>query len=337
MQYLTSQHQVTPARSIYGSGAIETQILIGRDDVVTLAANDIYAHHTEAGDAPLGYDPWIRVSSTPVDYYERNLSGTQEDREIATAKQVRENLDGQIEQQRLAGNQLKIDVQRDPGLAVLMDEANANAETKLVELDGTPDEDLDTFDPNFDPQAVGAVATARSLVVQETALAADPGLTQEEQDDLAVSITAHQAVVDAGDNSATVPPVPLSVRRLVGTAGEDYGTLIARRVFSAGWWWLTFELQTERELDVSEYWLALYLETGTYLVTPQLTQVSDGVYEADTAAVNRPESDTSTAYSFTLCRGHITEEQFARVTLKAGVERQRYRARWGGNVDAETT
>lgn len=309
-------------------GRVDSQVLAAQGDWDQLVLYGIYEERIMPGDAPLGYgDPVVEVDGSRT-YAARYPVGTEEERIAAHRKQ----LEQQIEVHRTAADQMKIDLNRDPGLTVLMDEANASAEQKLIELDGAVD--LDAFDPAFDPREIGAVATARSLVVQETALSSDPGLTQAEKDDLSASAAAHQAVVDAGDDTAAVPPVPFSVRRLVGTAGEDYGVLIARRTFSGGWWWLTFELQTERELDVSEYWIALYLEDGTYLVTPQLTQVLEGVYEADTAAVNRPETDTGTAYSFTLCRGHITEEQFARVVLNAGVESQRYRVRWGGNVES---
>lgn len=332
MNYLTSDHEKPPTHCVYGDGRVETQVLVDRQDVVTLVNNDIYAHYTAEGIPSLGYEPWVRVPAEPADYYERSLSGTQEERDAATVAQTRSSLESDLEDQRVQSNQREVDLLRDPGIAVLMDEANACAEAKLIELDGTADEDLTDFDLTFDPLAVGSIATARSLVTQETALTSDPGLTQGELDDLSAAITAHQAVIDAGDDQAAVAPAPFSLRRLIGTPGEDYGVLIAKRLFIGGWWQLAFELRTERELDVSEYWIALYQGDGTYLTTPRLTKVADGVYEAGPAAVNIQSSDTSTEYAFTVCRGHITEEQFAKVTLPSGVEAKRYRVRWGGNV-----
>lgn len=333
MQYLTSQHQVTPARSIYGSGAIETQILIGRDDVVALAANDIYAHHTEAGDAPLGYDPWIRVSSTPVDYYSKSLSGTQEERDSAANEQTRQQWSDAIDGQRVASEQSQVDWSRDPGLQVVLDEANAAAEVKIAELEIAVAADLDSFDPTLHLDDVGAVATARSLVRQESrALVEDASLDADDRAELELAIAAHQAVVDAGDDAAEVASVPLSVRQAIGVVGEDYGIMIARRVNEAGWWWLTFELRTERELTPGDYWIAVYDDAGTYLTTPQLTQTEPGVYVADRVAVNLPSADTAPWYEFTLCFQHISNEQFKRKRILGGQEFVRYRARWGGKA-----
>lgn len=251
----------------------------------------------------------------------------------ALAAQSRQQFSSAIDEQRVASEQSQVDLSRDPGLQVLIDEANASAEAKLTELELTADEDLAAFDPTLDVESVGAVATAQSLVRQESrALVEDASLDADDRAEIELAIEAHQAVIDAGDDAAEVVAVPLSVRDAIGVTGEDYGVMIARRVNDAGWWWLTFELRTERELTPGDYWIAVYDDAGTYLTTPQLTETEPGVYVADQVAVNLPSADTTPVYEFTLCFQHIDNEQFKRKRILGGQEFVRYRARWGGNA-----
>lgn len=83
MRYLTSNHTAPPPRSTYGDGTISTQILIARDDVVTLAANDIYRHETAKGEAPLGYTDWALADGI----YTREPAGTQAERDAHTKRE----------------------------------------------------------------------------------------------------------------------------------------------------------------------------------------------------------------------------------------------------------
>lgn len=149
MTFLTLEHNQPPPRSVYGDGTIETQILIDRDDVVTLAQNDIYAHYTEEGDAPLGYDDWSRVPSTPADYYDRARSGTQAERDDATVAQTRDQLQREIDAQVPDGGARQL--VEDALFEGQIQSYSGGASELKSDLEDTPDAELDAFNTTIHP------------------------------------------------------------------------------------------------------------------------------------------------------------------------------------------
>jgi hypothetical protein len=267
--------------------------------------------------------------------------GTEAQRDKAKADATRSDYRAQIDAQRRASDQAQIDLRFDPGLTGVVDEANARASAKLRELGATTDADLGAFNPSLASAAVSAVALAQSLATQERAfLERTVGLAQGEIDEVLDSISAHEAVVAAGDPNAQVYAPPPVCRRHVGVAEEGYGDLELRRVQSGGWWWLEAALTTKRDLSGGQYWLAFYTAAANdtandpfgYLTTAQLTSLGDGRYVADKAAINLPATDTSQGYKVTLCYGHLSNEQFDRCAFDPGELYNTWRVRWAGKA-----
>lgn len=307
--------------------------MVNRGAFSELVAADpaTYREWMEPGAPWLGYQDWVIEPNPEVEDDElvasAYLSGTVEERAAAQ----RESIRSQIEGNQSVIDVRNIDLTSDPGRQVLMDEANDRAESKLNELAATADADLDAFDTDLDPLQVGSIATAVSLYRQtERTLATDPTLDAQQVQDLEALKSQYAAVVTGGDDAAAVPVPTDNVRTKLGVSAEGYGSIQCRRFEDAGWWWLEFELRTDRELSVADYWIAVYSQ-GIYLVTPLLTDVGNNVYLADKLAVNLPHTPPK-QYEFTLCHQHISNEQFDPIILDANANEVFARIRWGGNA-----
>ena len=227
----------------------------------------------------------------------------------------------------------QVSTRADPGRVVIMDEAVAIAEREQGRLDLTQDADLQALVLNLDPTTIGSIATATTLFSQtERVLREDPTLTQQERTDLEAVQVEYQAIATGTDDAVDVPAVPDASRRKIGVTGEGYGTIRVRRFEDGGWWWLEFLLNPNRELRVGDYWIALYNEGGTYLSTPQLTDLGNGRYMADKNAVQNAQSTDQVGFQYTLCFQHITAPQFSNITIAPGVHSQISRVRWNGNA-----
>ena len=258
-----------------------------------------------------------------------------------TAQEKRSAIDGQIEIQRSDANRPYLDVQADAGLVGLMDEANANAVAKRAELNSTDDAGLEAFDSTFDPRALNAIQVAASLSRQERSiLAAANPFTEQQRSDLALAATQHEAIVDAGDPTATVQEVPTFARRMIGTPGEEYGFLMARRIFINPWYWLEVEFEITRDIDADDYFLAIYDNsapddrndtTAGYLSTAQFQVVSPGRLIAPKESINLQRA-IDFEYKLTICKAHLSFPQFDRVLFEQNLLFDEWRARWGGSV-----
>lgn len=248
-------------------------------------------------------------------------------------------LENSIESQRWNAGRPQIDIRADPGLAGLLDEANAEASRQHLLLGNTADIDLDAFDPTFDPRAANAIQVASSLSHQERALlaAANP-FTEQQRSDLAAAAAQHEAVVDAGDPNVAVPEVPSFARRMVGVMGEEYGRLTARRIFVNPWYWLEVEFELDRNIDASEYFLAVYDSsapddrddtTAGYLSTAQFIATDPNKLLASKEAINLQRA-FDFVYKIVICKGHLNFPQFDRITFEANLLFDDFRVRWGG-------
>ena len=303
------------------TGGTRQQVIdmAARNEWAALAAADpaTYREWKEPGTAWLGYEKAvIQANPEPSDndpVAAVYLSGTAAERSAAQ----RESLRGQITLNRTSADVSNIDLREDSGREVLMDEANSQSETRLNELAATADADLDAFDPTLDPLQIGSIATASSLYKQtERVLATDPTLDAQQVQDLEALKPQYAAIVTNGDDAANVPVPTDNVRLKLGVVAEGYGTIQCRRFDGLdGWWWLEFEVRTDRELSVAEYWIAVYSE-GTYLTTPQLTDMGNNVYVAGKLAVNLPHTPPK-QYEFSLCHQHISNQQFDPIVLAA--------------------
>lgn len=251
----------------------------------------------------------------------------------------RSSIESQIEAQRLNADRSQIDVRMDPGLIGLLDEANAESDRQRTLLGNTDDAGLDAFDPTFDPRAANAIQVASSLSQQERAiLAAANPFSEQQRSDLAAAATQHEAIVDAGDPAATVPEVPSFARRMVGVMGEEYGWLTARRIFVNPWYWLEVEFELDRNIDASEYFLAVYDEsapddrddtTAGYLSTAQFIATGENKLLASKEAINLQRA-FDFIYKITIAKGHLSQPQFDRITFEGNLLFDEFRVRWGG-------
>ena len=251
----------------------------------------------------------------------------------------RASLQSRIEAQRFGADRTYIDVQADPGLVGLMDEANAEAARQRQLLGGTDDSGLDAFDPTFDPRAADSIQVAASLSRQERALLASANpFTEQQRSDLAMAATQHEAIVDAGDPAAAVPEVPSFARRMVGIMGEEYGMLYARRVFVNPFYWLEAGFEIDRDLDGETYFLVIYDENAPddrddtetlYLTTAQFQQQEPGKYVIPKEAINLQRT-FDFGYKLTIAKGHISQPQFDRVLFAGNLLFDEFRVRWGG-------
>lgn len=308
-----------------GNVVIDTQWYAEQERWDELAAWSIYEEWRSEDPAPMGYNQPVIEAINGRDRAARYPAGTAQEQADAT----RQGLSSQIEGERMEADVRQIDLAQDPGKQGLLDEANAAAEAKQIELDETDDADLPAFDPILYPGSVTAMASAQSLINQELVIYSQPSLSPDDRAAIDASMVAQQAVIDAGDPAAEVPGVPAVVRRFIGVNGEGYGTLIFGRVQSGGWWYPEWTLRVDRELDVSEYWVAVYDDGGTYLSTPFLTEVEPGVYRADKTATNLPGA-IDRVFQATICHAHISNPQFGLIRYAANVTAQVDRVRWAG-------
>lgn len=236
-----------------------------------------------------------------------------------------------IEEQRLSANVFEIDLAVDPARAGLMEEANSQANKKLIELDELEAEggDLHSFNTTLDPQDIGAVDASRSLLIQANdVLVRFPELPTDEVDSLNDLKNDCTLVIQAGDQEADLPVVATNNRRYIGVAGEGYGFIRAKRQESGGFHYIQWALKVDRELTPGDYWIAYY-SNDTYLATAQLTLAENGLYETP---LSHPQNNANTPYEYTLCYQHVSQEQFKRIELDSNRKVKNTPIRWGGNT-----
>ena len=89
MNFLTSSH-TTPPAFVQSNGMMHpVSPRISRnspEDIVWLAAHDIFPHETEEGPAPLGYTDWTFDSENSV--YRKSITGTPEERAAAEEARI---------------------------------------------------------------------------------------------------------------------------------------------------------------------------------------------------------------------------------------------------------